>query len=116
MPSICLLKAKLHRAAVTSKDLDYEGSIAIDVALLGRSGIRPFEKVLVINITTGQRFETYAIPAPAGSREISVNGGAARLCEVGDRLVIMAFIHLHPDEAHEPTVVILDEENVPVGW
>lgn len=110
---LTLLKAKLHRATVTAAEMDYEGSISIDTELLDASGILPHEQVDVLNITTGARFTTYTIVAPAGSREICVNGAAARLVQKGDKVIIIAYGQLPQEEArnYQPTVVILDDDN-----
>jgi aspartate 1-decarboxylase len=110
---LTMLKAKLHRASVTGADLDYEGSIAIDRDLLDVSGVLPHEQVDVLNISTGARFTTYAIEAPRGSREIAVNGAAARLVEKGDKVIIVAYCQLPAEEArnYHPTVVLLGDGN-----
>ncbi len=110
---LTMMKAKLHRATVTGADLDYEGSIAIDRDLLDASGVLPHEQVDVLNISTGARFTTYAIEAPRGSREIAVNGAAARLVEKGDKVIVVAYCQLPAEEArnYHPTVVILGEGN-----
>ena len=110
---LTMLKSKLHRATVTGADLDYEGSIAIDCDLLDLSGILPHEQVDVFNINTGGRFTTYAIEAPRGSREVAVNGAAARLVQKGDRVIIVAYCEIPAEEArnYHPTVVVLGEEN-----
>ena len=110
---LTLLKAKLHRATVTQADLDYEGSIAIDSDLLNASGILPHEQVDVLNITNGQRFTTYAIAAPRGSKVIGVNGAAARLVQKGDKVIIVTYGMLPAEEArnYAPTVVLLDDAN-----
>ena len=107
------MKAKLHRAAVTQADLHYEGSISIDQDLLDASGILPHEQVDVLDIDNGQRFTTYAIAAPRGSRVIGVNGAAARLVQPGDKLIIITYGQLDAAEArnYAPTVVLLDEGN-----
>src|SRR5215475_15678149 len=83
---LTLMKAKLHRATVTQADLEYEGSISIDQDLLDAAGILPHEQVDVLNINNGQRFTTYAIPAPRGSHTFGINGAAARLAQKGDRI------------------------------
>ena len=108
---LTMLKAKLHRATVTGADLDYEGSIAIDRDLLDASGMLPHEQVDVFNISTGGRFTTYAIEAPRGSREIAVNGAAARLVQTGDKVIIVAYCQLPAEEArnYRPSVVVLGE-------
>ena len=110
---LTMLKSKLHRATVTGADLDYEGSIAIDCDLLDLSGILPHEQVDEININTGGRFTTYAIEAPRGSREVAVNGAAARLVQKGDRVIIVAYCEIPAEEArnYHPTVVVLGEGN-----
>jgi aspartate 1-decarboxylase len=110
---LTMLKAKLHRATVTGADIDYEGSIAIDQDLLDVSGILPHEQVDVLNINTGGRFTTYAIVAPRGSREVAVNGAAARLVQKGDRVIIVAYAHVPAEEArnYHPTVVVLGDGN-----
>jgi aspartate 1-decarboxylase len=110
---LTMLKAKLHRAAVTQADLHYEGSISIDRDLLDQSGILPHEQVDVLNITNGARFTTYAIEAPRGSKTFGVNGAAARLVQKGDRIIVVAYCQLPAEEArnYNPTVVLLDENN-----
>jgi aspartate 1-decarboxylase len=110
---LTMLKAKLHRATVTGADLHYEGSISIDRDLLDLSGMLPHEQVDVLNISTGGRFTTYAIEAPRGSREIGVNGAAARLVQAGDKVIIVAYCQLPAEEArnYHPTVVVLGEGN-----
>jgi aspartate 1-decarboxylase len=107
------MRAKLHRATVTQADMDYEGSISIDRDLLDRSGILAHEQVDVLNITTGARFTTYAIEAPRGSRVIGVNGAAARLVQVGDKVIVVAYGQLPIEEArnYAPQVVLLGEGN-----
>lgn len=108
-----LLKSKLHRARVTSCELNYEGSLAIDRDLMDAVGIYPREKLLVVNQTNGERLETYAIEAPRGSRTMCLNGAAARKAEPGDRLTIMVFAAVTPEEALTlaPQVAVLDENN-----
>src|SRR3990172_4393188 len=86
-----ILRAKLHQACITQADVDYEGSLGIDIELMEAVGIYPFEKVLVANINNGSRLETYAIPEPFGSRRMVLNGAAARHGPGGDRLLVMSF-------------------------
>ena len=95
---------------VTQADLDYVGSITIDTELLKASGIVEYEKV---DIDNGNRFETYAIAGEAGSGIICLNGAAARLVDVGDKIIIMAYAAMTPEEAkeHKPTVIFVDEKN-----
>ena len=113
-----MLKSKLHQACVTQADLNYEGSLGIDVELMEAVGLLPNEKVVVANISNGHRFETYAIPEPFGSRKIVLNGAAARLGRAGDRVIIMSFAWLDEAEArqgrHRPRVLRLDQSNAPV--
>ena len=110
---LTMLKAKLHRATVTGTDMDYEGSIAIDRDLLDASGILPHEQVDVLNTNTGGRFTTYAIEAPRGSREVGVNGAAARLVHVGDKVIVLAYCQVPAEEArnYRPSVVTLGDGN-----
>ena len=111
--NLSMLKAKIHRATVTQCDLHYEGSISIDAALLEASGILPNEQVDVLNITTGARFTTYAIEAPAGSGCIGINGAAARLAQVGDLVIIIAYAQMDETVArnHKPKVLSMDGKN-----
>lgn len=108
-----LVRAKIQRLTVTSKDLKYEGSLALDAGLLRQSGILPAEVVQVVNVNSGARFETYAIEAPAGSGDCVLNGGAARLGEVGDELIVMSFCLLDEAEArsHRLRVIRVDHRN-----
>ena len=110
---ITLLKAKIHRAVVTQAALDYVGSITIDSDLLRESGILEYEKVEIADIDNGNRFETYAIAGEAGSGVICLNGAAARCVEVGDKIIIMAYAYMTPEEArnHKPAVLFVDENN-----
>jgi aspartate 1-decarboxylase len=114
---LTLLKAKLHRARITETDLNYEGSISIDQDLLERSGILPHEQVDVLNINNGARFTTYAIEAPRGSKTFGINGAAARLCQKGDPIIVVAYGQLAAEEArnYQPTVVMLNEANDVIG-
>ena len=108
-----ILKSKLHHARLTSCDLDYEGSLAIDLDLMDAVGMFPFEKILVVNQTNGQRLETYAIPAERGSRTFCLNGAAARRGEPGDMVTIMSFGTLPAEDAAglKARVAILDKDN-----
>lgn len=110
--AIC--KSKIHHAVVTEANVEYIGSIAIDRELMDRVDIVPGEKVAVWNVTSGQRVETYALPAPAGSGEIIVNGAAAHRFRPGDRIIIVAFILT--DEPVEPRMVRVDARNRFVEW
>ena len=86
-----ILKSKIHRATVTQSNLDYEGSITIDKNLMEAADIIPYEKVLIANITNGERLETYVIEGEAGSGIIGINGAGARKCDVGDLIIVMSF-------------------------
>lgn len=111
--NITLLKAKIHRAVVRQADLDYVGSITIDSELLRESGIMEYEKVEIADIDNGNRFETYTIAGEAGSGIICLNGAAARCVNIGDKIIIMAYAQMTPEEAktHKPTVLFVDENN-----
>jgi aspartate 1-decarboxylase len=110
---INLLKAKIHRATVTQVELDYEGSCAIDETLLEAADIREFEQIHVFNITSGERFVTYAIRAERDSGVISVNGAAAHKAAVGDLVIIAAFASMDTAQADrfEPRLVYPDSQN-----
>ena len=110
---ITLLKAKIHRAIVTQADLNYVGSITIDAKLLRESGIMEYEKVEIADVTNGNRLETYAIAGEEGSGIICLNGAAAKLVNPGDKVIIMAYAQMTPEEAqqHRPTVIFVDDDN-----
>lgn len=113
--TLTLFKSKLHQMAVTEANLMYEGSITIDPELLELAGILPYERVQVLNITNGSRLETYAIEGERGSRVCCMNGAAARLTQIGDRIIVIAYAQMTPEEArsHKPIVVVVDERNNP---
>jgi len=102
---------KLHRCTVTRADPDYVGSIAIDSELLEAAGILPYEKVTVVNLNGGARFETYAIEAPPGSRAIGTNGGAAYLARPGDTVLIIAYQYVQSGEVAKSRTVIIGDGN-----
>ena len=108
-----MLKGKIHRARITQCYVDYEGSLEIDIELLEKAGILPYEKILVVNATNGSRLETYAIPGEAGSGIFCLNGAAAHRGSVGDIITIMCFANFTPEEAKEfrPKVIVMDENN-----
>jgi aspartate 1-decarboxylase len=110
--AIC--KSKIHRATVTEANVDYIGSIAIDSDLLERVDIIPGEKVAVWNVNNGERIETYALPAPAGSGSVIVNGAAARRFQAGDKIIVVAFELT--DEPVQPRMILVDERNRFVDW
>ncbi len=111
--NITLLKAKIHRAVVTQADLNYVGSVTIDTRLLEESGIMEYEKVQIVDINNGNRFETYTIAGEEGSGIICLNGAAAKCVNVGDKVIIMAYADMTPEEAkqHKPTVLFVNEKN-----
>ncbi|HAH97680.1 MAG TPA: aspartate 1-decarboxylase, partial [Firmicutes bacterium] len=96
---LSMFKSKLHRATITQADLNYVGSVTIDRELLEKSGILPGEKVQVLNLNNGERFETYTIEGAAGSGIICINGAAARLVQVGDKVIIIAYALMDENEA-----------------
>lgn len=111
--TIQVLKSKIHRAAVTQSELDYIGSITVDAELLEKAGILEYQKVQIVDINNGSRFETYTISGERGSGIICLNGAAARCVQKGDRIIIMAYADMTPEEAaqNKPTVLFLDENN-----
>lgn len=109
-------KSKIHRATVTQAELHYEGSITVDSALLEAADILPGEKVQVVDISNGARFETYTIAAAPGSGVVCVNGAAARLVQPGDLVILITYCHLPDEQArkHVMKVVFVDGANRPV--
>jgi len=110
-----MLRSKIHRATITGLELDYEGSITIDQDLLDRADILPGEQVQVLNLNNGQRFTTYVIAAPAGSGTVMLNGPAARLGALGDKVIVISYCELSDEEARrfKPIVVLVDGDNRP---
>ncbi len=108
-----LLKCKIHRATVTDANLNYEGSITIDRSLMDAAGILPFEKVGILDINNGARFDTYVIEGERDSGTICLNGAAARMVQKGDLVIIVAYASLTPEEAKswKPTIVKVDSRN-----
>jgi len=108
-----LFKSKTHRASITDANLQYEGSLTIDQDLMDAADILPYEKVDVVNINTGDRFTTYAIKGERGSGEICLNGGAARLGQPGDLVIIITYVHLTEQEIQtfESKAVLVDKDN-----
>jgi aspartate 1-decarboxylase len=108
-----LLKSKIHRAVVTSADLNYEGSLTVDPDLIAAAGMREFELVQVVDVENGARFETYLIAGQPGSGVVQPNGAAARLVYPGDHLIIMAFVQVPEPlpETWTPTILLVDEKN-----
>lgn len=114
--TIEMLKGKIHRATVVQAELDYVGSITVDQDLLDASGILEYEKVQIVDINNGSRFETYTIAGERGSGMICLNGAAARCVSVGDKIILMAYAQVTPEEAKtcRPAVVFVDEANKPI--
>ena len=110
---LTLLKSKLHRTTVTHAELEYEGSCAIDVALLNAADIHEYERIEIYNVTNGERFSTYAIRAESGSGIISVNGAAAHKASVGDIVIICTYAQLEKAEVGQfkPRLVYVDGRN-----
>lgn len=110
---LTLCKSKLHRAVVTQAALHYEGSITIDARLTEAADMLPYERVQVVDIANGARFETYVVAGRAGSGTICVNGAAARLVQVGDPVIIIAYANVTREEArrHRPRIVLLNADN-----
>ena len=108
-----LLKGKIHRATVVQAELDYVGSITVDEALLEAAGILEYEKVQIVDVNNGSRFETYTISGQRGSGMICLNGPAARCVATGDKIIIIAYADMTPEEAKtfEPKVVFVDDDN-----
>ena len=111
-----LFKSKIHRATLTATDLEYEGSITLDRSLMDAADLRPWEKVQVLNLSNGERLETYVIEGPRGSGEVQLNGPAARLGVPGDRIIVVSYAQYEEEElaGHEPIVVHVDDGNRPL--
>ncbi len=111
-----MLKGKIHRARVTQAELNYVGSVTIDRALMDAAGILEYEKVQIADVDNGERLETYVIAGEAGSGVICLNGAAARCVSTGDKVIIMAYAQVTPEEAQsfKPKVVFVDDANRPV--
>ena len=108
-----MLKSKIHRATVTQAELNYVGSITIDESLMEAAGIIEYEKVQIADVDNGARFETYVIAGETGSGIICLNGAAARMVSTGDKVIIMSYAQMQPQEVKEnpPKVVFVDENN-----
>ena len=106
-----MLKGKIHRATVVQAELNYVGSITVDEDLLDAAGIYEYEKVHIVDIDNGARFETYTIAGERGSGMICLNGAAARCVQVGDKIILMAYADLETVKNHKPKVVFVDDEN-----
>lgn len=109
---IHVMRSKIHRLTVTQADLNYIGSISLDPDLIEAAGLHEGEKVQIVNINNGERFETYTIVGERGSGQVGLNGPAARRVQVGDIIIVIAYGHMTPEEAavHKPTLVFPDTE------
>lgn len=110
---IFMLKSKIHRATVTEANLNYVGSITIDIELMEKTGIYEYEQVQIVDVDNGNRLETYVIKGERNSGTICLNGAAARLVQPGDKVIIMAYCQLQKEEVEnfKPTVVFVNEDN-----
>ncbi|MBQ8317876.1 MAG: aspartate 1-decarboxylase [Lachnospiraceae bacterium] len=110
---INMLKSKIHRATVVQAELDYVGSITIDEKLMEAAGINEYEQVQIVDVNNGNRFETYVISGEPGSGMICLNGAAARMVSTGDKIIIMCYAQMTPEEMkeHSPKVVFVDDNN-----
>ena len=110
---LTMLKGKIHRATVIQAELDYVGSITVDEELLEAAGILEYEKVQIVDVNNGSRFETYTICGERGSGMICLNGAAARCVSTGDKIIIMCYAQLDESEveSHNPLVVFVDNNN-----
>ncbi|HEX4953762.1 MAG TPA: aspartate 1-decarboxylase [Thermoanaerobaculia bacterium] len=108
-----MMKSKIHRATVTGADLHYQGSVAIDLDLLEAADLLANERVEIYNVTNGERFATYAIPAARGSGDVIINGAAAHKASKGDLVILASYANYEDQEArrHQPTVILVDEAN-----
>lgn len=108
-----MFKSKIHRATITQADLYYEGSLTVDSELMQRADLLEYEKVSVVNVNNGERFETYLIPGEPGSGVICLNGAAARKGAIGDEVIIISYASMTDEEiaAYHPTVVHVDKQN-----
>lgn len=110
---ISMLKSKIHRAVITQAELNYVGSVTIDEELMEAAGLCEYEHVYIVNVNSGSRIETYVIAGERGSGVICLNGAAARSGQKGDRVIIMAYANMSPEESatHRPRVVFVGDKN-----
>ena len=108
-----MLKSKIHRARVTDSNLYYEGSFTVDADIMEKADMLPYEKVSIVNINNGERFETYLIPGDRGSKVFCLNGAVARKGEIGDEIIIISYCNMTDKEmeSYKPTLVMVDEDN-----
>ena len=108
-----MLRSKIHRIRVTECDIEYEGSLTLDPELMQVAGMVPYERIDVYNVDNANRFSTYLIEGDPGSGDCCVNGAAARLVDIGDKLILASYCNVNDDEieGYEPQVVLIGEEN-----
>lgn len=107
------LNSKIHRATITDSNLNYVGSITIDADILDKANIKEYQKVEILDINNGERFQTYAIKGERGTKVFCVNGAAARKVQKGDKVIIVTYGYFSPDEVknHKPVIVQIDDDN-----
>ena len=105
------LHSKIHRATVTDANLNYVGSITVDAEILQKAGMREGQKVDILNINNGERLQTYLIAGAPGKKDFCLNGAAARKAQIGDKIIIVAYALITPEETITPTIVKLDDDN-----
>lgn len=107
------LKSKLHHLTITSSELNYQGSLTLDLDFMEMVGLRPYEKILVANLENGERFETYAIAGRRGSRTCCLNGATAHKGKIGDKVIVFSFCMLSDEElaSHQPKIAVFGEDN-----
>jgi aspartate 1-decarboxylase len=110
---LTMLHSKIHRARVTHSELHYNGSMGIDRDYIDQAGMLPGQQIDVLNINNGERFTTYIIEEPRGSKHFGVYGAAAHLVDPGDRVIVITYAQMEPEEAktYDPTVLIMDDDN-----
>lgn len=108
-----MLKSKIHRVTVTEANLDYEGSLTLDIGLMEKADMMPFERIMIYNISNGERFDTYLIPGDSGSGTVCLNGGAAKKGAPGDLIIIASYAMYSEGEIQngKSVIVIVDEKN-----
>lgn len=110
---LTMFHAKIHRAKVTASELHYNGSVGVDIAILKKAHMLPGQQVDVLNVNNGERFTTYLIEEPAGSKAFGVYGAAAHKVEVGDTIILITYAHMNEEEAknHKPITLVMNEKN-----
>lgn len=110
---LTMLHSKIHRAICTHSELHYNGSMGIDRGVIDKAGMRVGQQIDVLNVNNGNRFTTYVIAEPTGSKRFGIYGAAAHLASPGDVLIVIAYAQMTPEEAdkYKPTVLIMNEQN-----